>query len=137
MILRWLISAIGFAALKGEATSIARRASRRAMTVVLLGVVWLVALGFALAALAVWLSATLGAAVAFAIIGGGLAAIGLLAQVALILSDRNASASSGAGFPFPGLTNIDGSPSPEASSLGAIAVVGIAGYLLGRQLLRR
>jgi hypothetical protein len=137
MVLRWLISAIGFAALKGEATSMARRAGRRAVIIALLVLVWVTALGFALAALAVWLSAMLGAAAACAVIAGGLAVVGLVAQVSLVLSDRNKPASPGISLPFPDLTNADGSPNPEASSLGAMAIVGIAGYLLGRQLLRR
>ena len=137
MILRWLISAIGLAALKGEATSIARRASRGAMLAALLAAIWLTAFGLGLAALTVWLSVQVGVAAACAIVAGALAVIGLVAQVALALRSQKKS-ESGIGLPFSGLTaNPDGTPNADTSNLGAMAVVGIAGYLLGRQLLRR
>ena len=84
MILRWLISAIGFAALKGEASSIARRAGRRAIVMALLALVWVTAGGFALGALAVWLSGELGVVAACAIVAAALAVIGLGVQLALV-----------------------------------------------------
>ena len=137
MILRWLISAIGFAAIKGEATSIARRAGRGARVMALLALTWVTAFGFGLTALTVWLSAEVGVAAACAIVAGALAVIGLVVQVAMALRSQKKS-EPGLSLPFPGLTaSPDGAPSRDTSNLGAMAMVGIAGYLLGRQLFRR
>jgi hypothetical protein len=88
MILRWLISAIGFAALKGEASTLARNVGRRAAVVVLLALVWVTAIGFALGSLTVWLSHEFGMVAACAIIAAGLAVIGLGVQLAVMLRAR-------------------------------------------------
>lgn len=136
MILRWLISAIGFAALKGEASKLARGVGRRAAIVVLLALVWMTAIGFALGSLTAWLSHELGVVAACAIIAAGLAVIGLGVQLALMLSARRKPSG---GFKSPlgeiGSNGI-GAPLPGGATLSAIAVVAIAGYLLGRQLFR-
>jgi hypothetical protein len=137
MILRWLISAIGFTALKGEASSIARRVGRRATLVALLALLWLTAFGLALAALTAWLSDELGVIAACAIMAAGLTVTGLAIQLALVLGNGR-KPQSGFNFPIPGLTaNPDGAPGAEGANLGSMAVVAIAGYLLGRQLFRR
>ena len=136
MILRWLISAIGFAALKGEASALARGVGRRATVVALLAAIWVTSFGFALGSLAVWLSHELGVVAACAIIAAGLAVIGLGVQLAVVLSARRKPSggfksslgeigSNGIGAALPGGTNVS-----------AMAVVAIAGYLLGRQLFR-
>jgi hypothetical protein len=136
MLLRWLVSAVGLAALKGEASAIARRVTIRASLTALGAVLWLTALGFAVAALAVLLSAELGVIPACAIIAGGLAVVGLAILVGLRL---------GAGRrrrrmpkPLAGLSSgLGGSPGADIGGLGSLAVIAIAGYLLGRQLFRR
>ena len=136
MILRWLISAIGFAALKGEASTLVRNVGRRAALVTLLALVWTTAFGFALGSLAVWLSHEFGMVAACAIIAAGLAVIGLGVQLAVMLSARRKPSG---GFKFPlGETSSNGmgTPLPGGANLSAMAVVVIAGYLLGRQLFR-
>jgi hypothetical protein len=136
MILRWLISAIGFAALKGEALAVARNVGRHATLVALLALVWLASLGFALGSLAVWLSHELGVVAACAIIAAGLAVIGLGIQLALMLSARR-KPSGGFKSPLGEIaSNGIGAALPGGANVGAMAVVAIAGYLLGRQLLR-
>lgn len=136
MILRWLISAIGLAALRGEASTLARGVGRRAAVVALLAVVWMTAIGFALGSLAVWLSHELGVVAACAIVAAGLAVIGLGVQLAVVLSGRR-KPSDGIKFPLGeiGSSGI-GTPLPGGTNLSAMAVVAIAGYLLGRQLFR-
>jgi hypothetical protein len=137
MILRWLISAIGLAALKGEASSIARRVGRRAIVVALLALVWVTAGGFALGALAVWLSGELGVIAACAIIAAGLAVIGLGIQLALVLGARR-QAPSRFSVPLADLgANAKGTLLPDGADLSSMALLGIIGYLLGRQLFRR
>src|SRR5438105_3796774 len=107
MILRWLISALGFAALKGETASIAHRIGRSVMLYAILAILWLTALGFALAAFAIWLAGQLGAPAACAIIAAALAVIGLAIQVAMALSSRRRKPEP-TGFHIPGLTGADG-----------------------------
>ena len=137
MILRWLISAIGFAALKGEASSIARRAGRRAIVMALLALIWVTAGGFALGALAVWLSGELGVVPACAIVAAALAVIGLGVQLALVLGARR-KAQSGFSPPLADLaSNGKGTLFPDGADLSSMALVGIVGYLLARQLFRR
>jgi hypothetical protein len=137
MILRWLISAIGLAALKGEASALARGVGRRAAIVVLLAAIWMTAIGFALGSLAVWLSDELGVVAACGIIAAGLAVIGLGVQLAVVLSDRRKPRG---GFKSPlgeiGSNGI-GAALPGGANVSAMAVVAIAGYLLGRQLFRK
>ena len=136
MILRWLISAIGLAALKSEASTLARNVGRRAAVVVLLAAIWVAAIGFALGSLAVWLSHEFGVVAACGIIATGLAVIGLGVQLAMILRARRKPSR---GFKFPpgeiGSNGI-GTPFPGGANLSAMAVVAIAGYLLSRQLFR-
>ena len=136
MILRWLISAIGFAALKNEASTLARNVGRRAAIVVLLAAIWVAAIGFALGSLTAWLSHEFGMVAACAIIAAGLAVIGLGVQLAVILRARRKPSG---GFKFPpgeiGSNGI-GTPFPGGANLSAMAVIAIAGYLLGRQLFR-
>ena len=135
MILRWLISAIGFAAVKGEASSAAHRFGNRALLFALLALLWATAFGLALATLTVWLSSLVGVAAACGIAAAGVAIAGLIVQVAMIVGNRRDRQS--LNLPFPGLaTNPDGTPPFDSASLGSMAVVAIAGYLLGRQLFR-
>jgi hypothetical protein len=135
MLIRWLISAIGLAALKDEASSIARRAGNRTIVVGLLAVVWLTASGFALGALAVWLSHELGVVAACAIIAAALAAVGVAIQLALTLRARR-KLRDGVRAPFAGLTAGTDSARGAGGDLSSVAAVAIVGYLLGRQLFR-
>jgi hypothetical protein len=136
MVLRRLISAIGFAALKGEAAKFARSVGRRAAIVMLLAAIWVAATGFALGSLTVWLSHELGTVAACAIIAAGLAAIGLGVQLAMILSARRKPSG---GYKVPlgeTISNGNGTPLPVSANLSAMAVVALVGYVLGRQLIR-
>ena len=135
MLLRRLISAIGLAALKGEVSAILQRATRRALLMTIVLLLWLATFGFTIATLAVWLSAELGPIAACGIIAAGFAVVGLAIQVCLALSARRRRR---ARVP-PGprvATNPGGSPNANAGNLGALAIVAVAGYLLGRRLFR-
>jgi hypothetical protein len=127
MLLRWLISAIGFAALKDEI----RRITRRAILATLAIVLWLIALGFGLAALTVWLATVLGPIAACGIIAGVFVVIALIIQIGLAVSKRKRPAAT----PLAGVTAAGAMP--ELGAAGAIVGVALVAYLLGRQFFRR
>jgi len=133
--LRWLISTIGVTALKGEVSAMIKRASRRAALTAVAFLLWLVAFGFALAAFVVWLSAQLGGIAACAIVAGIFAVLGVVIQIGLAIGNRRPAQtrSTLAGL-APGLEKELG---VNAGSLGSMAVVALAGYLVGRRLFRR
>ena len=135
MLLRWLISVIGLAALKGEVWAIAGRVTIRALLTALVFVLWLTASGFAVAALAIWLAAKLGVIVACAIVAAGLALTGLAIEFGLMLNarrhrSRTTKVLQGA-IPRPA-----GSLHRDLGRLGSMAIIAVAGYLLSRQLFR-
>src|SRR5690606_42126201 len=88
MLLRWLISAIGFATLKDEARQFAGRLARNLALAAAIAVLWVIAFGFGLAALTIWLADVLGAAAACTIIAAALARRGLALQLTLPLTNR-------------------------------------------------
>ena len=79
---RWLIAAIDVAARRLRIVAILRRATRRAMLIALSILLWLVAVGFALAALTIWLSLGVGVVAACGIVAGACAVVGLGLQLA-------------------------------------------------------
>lgn len=127
MILRWLISAIGFAALKDEI----RRATRRAILATVAIVLWLMALGFGLAALTVWLASLWGPIAACGIVAGVFVVAAVVIQISLAATKRKRPAPA----PLAGLTAA--SAMPELGVAGAIAGAALVAYLLGRQFFRR
>jgi hypothetical protein len=133
MLLTWLASTLGMAALKGGASSIMQRISRGAVIGGVLAVLWLTAFGLAIAALTVWLAGELGTPAALGIVAGGLAVIGLVFQVVVTLTARREKPSgfniANAFQPAPGSTT-----TPDGNQLGSMAIVAAAGYLLARQI---
>ncbi len=135
--LRWLISTVGLAALQGEVSAAVRRAVRRALLGALAVLLWLVALGFAVATFIIWLSGELGPIAACGIVAAALAIGGLVVQFVLAMSasrrrrERPPSPLSdlAAGF--------DGKPGAGVGTLGSMVIVAVAGYLLGRGIFRR
>jgi hypothetical protein len=138
MLLRWLISAVGLATLKGEVSQAVGRATRRALLAAVIGILWLIAIGFAIAALAVWLSHVLGTAAACAIIAGGLAVIGLALQLVLALGGKRKPPPAATPFSAAGTATdaTEGTPF-EGQNLTSIALIGVIGYLIGRQIFRK
>jgi hypothetical protein len=127
MILRWLISAIGFAALREEI----RRTTRRAILATVAIVLWLVALGFGLAALTVWLATLVGPIAGCGIIAGVLVVIALIIQISLAVSKRKRPVAA----PLAGITAAGAMP--ELGTAGAIAGAALVAFLLGRQFFRK
>jgi hypothetical protein len=139
MLLRWLISAIGFAALKGEVSGMVQRAARRAVLLLVVLVLWFAAFGFAIAALAVWLASELGVLPALGIMAGIFVAIAIAIHLILAADARKKPPRPAAtAVPFPGLsTGPDGKTNLDMTNLGSLTIVAVAGFLLGRQIFRK
>jgi len=137
--LHWLISAIGLAALKSEISAMAERAGRRAILYVLIVVLWLTALGFAVATFTIWLSGQLGAIAACGIIAAALAVLGLALQLGLTLSARRRSRPQPPSIDMllAELGKSAGGAATDAGPLGPLALVAVLGWLLGRQMGRK
>jgi hypothetical protein len=135
-----LISGLGFAALKNEAAAMAERAGKRAALYTLAGILWLVALGYLVAAFTIWLSSELGAIAACAIVAAALAAVGLILQVSLAMTAKRRKRAE-VSVSIPGFTATDTAPGGSASGsggdIGALAFVAVIGWLLGRQMTKK
>jgi hypothetical protein len=127
MLLRWLISAIGFAALKDEI----RRVTRRAILATVAIVLWLITFAFLMVAFTIWLSSVLGAIWACVIIAGVFVVSALIIQISLAATKRRPSAAA----PLAGLTA--GAAMPELGVLGGLAGLALAAYLLARRFGRQ
>ncbi len=128
MILRWLISAIGFAALREEI----RRTARRAILATAAIVLWLIALGFALAAFTVWLATVVGVIWALLIVAAVFAVVAIAIQISLAVTARRRQPVT---TPLAGIAA--GSVMPELGAAGAVAGIALAAYLLSRQFFRK
>ncbi|HVY18637.1 MAG TPA: hypothetical protein VHA70_00980 [Bauldia sp.] len=128
MLFRWLISAIGFAALRDEL----RRAVRRTAVSLVALVLWCVALSFGLAALTVWLATVVGVIWALAIVAGAFALVAIIMQVSLAATARKRAPPAA---PIAGLTA--SGVLPELGIGGALVGAALVAYLLARQLTRK
>ncbi len=124
----WLISTLGLAALKGELKSFASYVGGQAILLVALLALAVVAAGFGLTAVTIWLAGEVGAAAAFAIVAAGLLAIVIALQVAITVRSRRRARR-------PTARIADGLQSNEVA-IGAVAALALAGYLLGRRTQR-
>lgn len=135
MLLRWLISTIGLAALKGEVSAMASRAAQRSFLHLIAFFLWLLAFGFGLAAFTVWLAGVVGVIWACAIVAGVFAAIGIAIQIGLALSKRRPqNQSSLADLAAPAAAGV---AAQSGGILGSLAIVAIVGWLLGRHIFRK
>jgi hypothetical protein len=130
-----LISALGLAALKGEATAAAQRAARRTAAWVAIGILWVAAVGFLIAALTIWLAGWLGGIAACVIIAAAFVVIGLIVQIAMAMTSRRRQRTE-FNLSAPGLS-ASGSASGPATDIGALAVIAVVGWLLGRQMTKK
>jgi len=136
-VLARLLASIGLAALQGEITATVQRAKRRAILTAIAVVFWLLAFAFALAALTVWLAGVVGPLIACAAVAGGFAVVALILQLAASAQKRRKR-------PPPSLADIVSEvvdktekEGGEGTVFGLLAIVAVAGYLLGRRILRR
>ncbi len=135
-----LLASIGLAALQGEVRAAVQRAKRRAILTAIAAVLWLIAFAFALAALTVWLADAIGGPLACASIAGGLAVVALVLQIAASAQKRRKRPPASVADIVSEVADradkadMEGG---EGTVFGLLAIVGVAGFLLGRRILRR
>jgi hypothetical protein len=130
--LRWLIATAGAGFLKGEVSERLRQLGRRAGLMAAVALLWLVALGFALAALVTWLADSVGTIAACSIVAAAFAILALIIQVTLRLSRGPRREKAPVLDALPGAEELGG-----ASPLGLMAILALLGFIFGRQTTRR
>jgi hypothetical protein len=130
----WLLSAVGLTALKAELTTMARRARQRFILFAVAAILWVVAFGFALAALTVWLAGVFGPMAAYLIIAAAFAVIAVaLLLIASAVSRREPQQSVAAL-----LAEVQKAGNANApTDAGSLAIIALAGYVMGRELFGR
>jgi hypothetical protein len=127
-----LFAAAGMAALQGEVAAYARRTKRRAILLAVAALLWLLAFSFAIAALTVWLSELYGAIVACGILAGASAFVAVILHlIAAAQKGRRRSPQ------VASLLDAVPGKTPEGTTFGLLAIVAVAGYVLGRNVFRR
>ena len=136
---QWLTAVAGVANLRQAASSLARRIVRRAMLMGLVGLLWLAAVGFAVACLTIWLAGLVGMIAACGILAAILAAAALAIQLGMSADaspprreDPRPYAASGA--PAAAQDADAESTVSDETALAGAAFVSLAGYLLGRMV---
>lgn len=135
-----LLSAVGFAAIKGQAQAAARAMGRRFAFAFATGLLAATAVGFGIAAFTVWLAGEIGTIWALLVVAGILLVLAVIVQLvgaSLGRPRRRAPAYA----PPPRLADVSPDPDadvpPAGSEAGAMAIVAVIGFLLARQLFRR
>ena len=132
---------LGIDLAKGRAKAGAKRFARQAAVGAATLLFLILAFSFGLAALTVWLSREIGTVPALGFIG-----LGFLVIAAVVVAIAAATDKSRRRRPRPQpigaavkqeFVSADGQPAPTGSTVGAMGVVAIIGYLLARQLFRR
>lgn len=139
-----LLTTLGIAALKGEVDRRVQRVVRQVAFGAATGFFALLAVGFGLAALTVWIAGELGVIPALCIVAGGALAMAIIVQiVAAATNDRPArrpvrplAEPVGIVSERPAVAENAEEP-PQGAVAGAMALVAAAGFLLARQLFRR
>ncbi len=88
------------------------------------------AAGFGVTALTIWLAGLWGPAPAFAAVGAGFLVVALLLEVVIVVRRR------GRNKHAPSFKAKADMP-PEQAAFGSVAAMAVIGYLIGRQLMRR
>jgi hypothetical protein len=130
-LLRWMIQAASLAALRGEIAAIARRTSRRVVLMAVALLLWALVAGFLLAAFVVWLAGVVGAIWACVILAAVFAVVALVLH---LVSARMARDQPWTRFKahVRELVEAAGQGVVEEGAVGALAVIALVGYILGR-----
>jgi hypothetical protein len=142
-----LLTTLGLAALKGEVKATARRAGRKAAFGAATAFLILIAFGFGLAALTVWLAANLGVIEALLIVAAGALVLAVIVQVVAssmdgrrALARRPVMTPIGDTFRDPRRETYAAAPAdepPAGSVAGSMGVVALVGFILAKTLFRR
>ena len=122
-----LISALGLARLKVYLESLGRYLGLQAVLILALSLLLVLAAGFGVTALTIWLTTQLGAATAFAVVASGFFVVALLVQVAILVRKRKRTRYAAA---------FGAEVQSDQMAFGSVAAMAVIGYLLGRQVLR-
>lgn len=135
-LLRWMIQAASLAALRGEAAAVAHRASRRAMLTATAVLLWALVAGFLLGAFVIWLSGRVGPILACVIVAAAFAVVALILH---LVAARMARQAPWAQFKahVRELVEAADQGAVEEGAIGALAVIALAGYILGSRGRRR
>jgi hypothetical protein len=126
---------------KGRAKAGARRFMRQAAVGAATLFFLILAFSFALAAFSVWLAGEIGTVPALGFIGLGFLVVGVLIAAIAAATDKRRRRGSrpqpiGAAVKQE-FVSAESEPAPTGSTVGAMGVVAVIGYLLARQLFRR
>lgn len=138
-----ILTALGLAALKGEAKAAARRVGRRAAFAATTIVLLVLAFSFGLAALTVWLAGLVGVIWALLIIAAAMLVLALIVQFIAYLSDRNPPRRQrfrpqmAAAADLGQAASDEDAEAPTGSAVGSLAVIAVVGFVLARQLFKR
>ena len=122
------LSALGIGRLKSYLESLGRYAGIPAVLIgALLGMIVL-ALGFGVTALAIWLSSLWGAAIAFAVVGAGFLVAALLLEVIVMVRKNRRTKI---------VPPYRADMASDQAAFGSVAAMAIIGYILGRRIMRR
>ena len=144
---QWLTAVAGVANLKGRLSALARRVAHRAMLTGIVGALYVIAAGFALAGFTLWLSGLLGPIAACAIVAALLAAFAFAIQFGMATKAVEVAAVAPAAVMVEevaeprqprgrktGETVADESELSDETVLASAALVSLAGYILGRMV---
>lgn len=139
-----LLAAFGVAALKAELRVHMRRAGIRFAAALVTGLFALVAVGFGVAAFTVWLAGEIGTIGALLVTGGIFLFVAIVVHIAGRVALARPARARLADMPPPRPASSPPPPPPRdpdepppGSALGAVAVVGLAGFLLAREMFRK
>ncbi len=128
-----LLSALGIVRLKNYLASLGRYVVGQAVLLAGLLLMIVLALGFGVTALTIWLAEQWGPAIAFGVVAGGFLVLALILEVIMVVrrmgradaARKQPAAAFGAGMP------------PDQMAFGSVAAMAVLGYILGRQIMRR
>jgi hypothetical protein len=133
-----LLAELGFTAMKAEVLRRANRLTRRVVVAALTGLLLAMAVGFAVAALTVWLAGEVGTFWALTILAAVLLVLaGMVQGIARITSSRRPTWRPTPRSPITEAFVTPDREPPPGSALVLVAVVAVVGLLLVRQILRR
>lgn len=129
-LLHWLLVAASVISLREQARTMARNLMMRSALLAIAALLWLVAAGFLVAILIVWLATLVGVMAALAIVAAGLA---LIAIVLHVIAARLARKRRGWSWqtPFTELNQALHAGNVDEAAIGALMLAAISGLILG------
>ena len=128
-----ILSALGVVRLKNYLESVGRYAVIQIVLLAGMLLMIVMALGFGVTALTIWLTEQWGAPLAFAAVAAGFLLFAVVIQI-IMTANKNARAKN---EPTAKVSASAADVPPDQVAFGSVAAMAVIGYILGRQLLRR